>query len=141
MCAAGGRIPAGTAALCIGSSVALTVEHLQTAIIAFGAGTIDGSDVYSGASDGSTVGTLVSLNGGSNFSYVTVGQQTGMAIPLSTAGGSKDKAVMVGGCFGMGYSLDQGATWNAAKGFSHGRFLRRHRLTCKSHKEACMRTS
>ena len=110
------------AALCIGSSTALTVEHLDTAIIAFGAGTIDGSDVYSSASDGSTVGTLVSLNGGANFSYVTVGQQTGMAIGLSTAAGPKDKAVMVGGCFGMGYSLDQGATWTAAKGFSHGRF-------------------
>ena len=101
-----------------GATEALTVDHLNTAIIAFGAGTIDGSDVYSGASDGATVGALFSLNGGQNFSYTTMGEQTGMAIPLSTAGGADDSGVVVGGCFGVGYSMDKGATWHPAKGLS-----------------------
>ena len=63
---------------------------------------------------------LISENGGANFSYVGMGEQNGVIIPLTTAASSKDGGVVVGGSFGIGYSMDRGATWAPLRGLSEG---------------------
>jgi hypothetical protein len=82
------------------------VTHLDNAVIAFGAATTNGNDMYIPASDGSSVGVIESHDAGATTTYMV-----DPLAPILMAAGASSETVMVGGLLGLGLSNDFGTSF------------------------------